>query len=53
MASYSGQVVEWDQAIQSNLDLVPKPLSWDTIPEPKPGPDGVYPCALHGVAKAY
>lgn len=52
MASYSGQVVQWDQAMQSNLELVPKPWSWDTIPEPKPGPDGVYPCALHGVTKA-
>jgi predicted dehydrogenase len=52
MAAYSGQVVEWDQAIQSNLDLVPQPLTWDTIPGPKPGPDGDYPCAIPGVTKA-
>ena len=52
MATYSGQVVEWDQAINSNVNLVPDRLSWDAIPQPKPGPDGIYPCAMPGVTKA-
>jgi len=52
MATYSGQVVEWDQAINSNVNLVPDRLSWDATPQPKPGPDGTYPCALPGVTTA-
>ncbi|OHE82048.1 MAG: hypothetical protein A2107_12425 [Verrucomicrobia bacterium GWF2_62_7] len=51
MASYSGQVVEWDQAVNSNVNLVPDRLSWDAVPQPKPGPDGIYPCATPGVTK--
>ena len=53
MATYSGQVVEWDQAIQSKLELVPQQWTWDAIPGPKPGPDGVYASAMPGVTKAW
>jgi predicted dehydrogenase len=52
MATYSGQVVEWDQASRSKLELVPNQWTWDTIPGPKPGPDGIYPCAMPGVTPA-
>ncbi len=52
MATYSGQIVRWDDALASNLDLVPQDWSWDADPGPKPGPDGLYPCAVPGVTKA-
>jgi len=52
MASYSGQVVKWDDAINSNLDLAPEQWTWDAKPKSAPGPDGIYPCAIPGVTKA-
>ena len=53
MASYSGQVVKWDDAMNSNLDLSPARLAWDAQPRLLPGPDGIYPCAVPGVTKAW
>ncbi len=53
MATYSGKVVRWDEAINSNLSLVPKEISWDAEAPVKPGPDGLYPCAIPGVTKAW
>jgi predicted dehydrogenase len=52
MATYSGQVVKWDDAINSKLDLAPERLAWDAQPKSLPGPDGIYPCAVPGVTKA-
>jgi len=52
MATYSGRVVRWDEAIQSTLDLMPERLAWDAKPKPQPGPDGLYPCAIPGVTRA-
>ncbi len=52
MATYSGQVVKWDDALQSKLDLAPERLAWDAQPKSLPGPDGIYPCAVPGVTKA-
>jgi len=53
MATYSGKVVTWDEAMKSNLDLHPKQISWDAEPPVKPGPDGLYACAVPGVTKAW
>ena len=53
MATYSGQVVTWDNAIKSELDLSPERLDWDAEPRVKPGADGCYACAVPGVTKAY
>jgi len=53
MATYSGQIVTWDEAVASQLDLSPSGYSWDAEPKPKPGPDGIYPCAMPGQTKAY
>ena len=52
MACYSGKVVTWDEAANSTLDLSPPSYAWDSIPRPKAGPDGLYPCALPGASKA-
>jgi len=53
MATYSGQMVEWETALASTLDLSPAECTWDAQPKTKPGPDGVYPCATPGISKAW
>lgn len=53
MATYSGKVVTWENAINSQIDLAPAAYTWDTLPQPKPGPDGIYPCAMPGITKAF
>ncbi len=51
LATYSGQVVNWDDAIKSDISLMPKDLSMNATPLVLPGPDGMYPCAVPGVTK--
>jgi predicted dehydrogenase len=53
IATYSGKIVRWDEAIRSELDLHPKSITWDAEPPVKPGPDGLYACAIPGVTKAW
>ncbi len=53
MATYSGQEVTWEEAVASELDLTPEGgYTWDADPQPEPGPDGIYPCAIPGVTRA-
>lgn len=51
MATYSGQVIEWDKAINSGLDISPKTFDWNAPPPVLPGSDGFYPIAVPGVTK--
>jgi predicted dehydrogenase len=51
MATYSGQEILWDRALESGRILVPKELSWDADPGPKMGDDGLYPCPIPGKTK--
>ena len=51
MATYSGQMVEWDKAINSNLDLHPKVYNFDAMPPVVPNADGFYNVAVPGVTK--
>jgi len=53
MATYSGKVVKWDEAINSKLDLMPPDLSWDAQPPVRPNADGYYACAMPGATKAW
>ncbi len=53
MATYSGKVVEWEDAINSDLDLSPKKYTWDAEPPVQPGQNGAYACAMPGVTKAW
>lgn len=53
MATYSGRVVSWNDGANSELDLFPKTLAWDADPGPKPAADGIYPCAMPGISKAW
>jgi hypothetical protein len=51
MATYSGQMLEWDSALNSGLNLMPPVLAWDAAAPVLPGPDGIYPAAIPGVTK--
>lgn len=51
MATYSGKMVKWDEAINSNVSLIPDGFTWDTTPPIVPGLDGMYPCAIPGKTK--
>ena len=53
MATYSGRVVTWNEAINSQLDVSPVSLDFDAEPPVKPGPNGIYACAIPGVTKAW
>ncbi len=53
MASYSGKVVIWKDAINSELTQAPPEISWDAQPLSRPGKDGIYPCAYPGITKAW
>ena len=48
MATYSGQVIEWDEAIKSDLSLMPKEFTWDATPPVVPDEYGYYPIAVPG-----
>ncbi|MEP7277639.1 MAG: Gfo/Idh/MocA family oxidoreductase [Bacteroidota bacterium] len=51
LATYSGQVVEWDKAINSGLDLHPKVYDWNAATPVVPNADGYYAAAIPGVTK--
>jgi len=51
MATYSGQVVEWDDAINSNIDLSPAKYDWNANPPVMPNAEGYYPIPVPGVTK--
>jgi predicted dehydrogenase len=51
MATYSGQVVEWDAALNSGLDLQPKAYDWNAMPPNVPNEEGIYAVATPGVTK--
>jgi predicted dehydrogenase len=53
MATYSGQIIEWDKAINCGLDLHPKEYAWDALPPLVPDADGHYPVAVPGVTKYF
>jgi predicted dehydrogenase len=48
LATYSGQVIEWDKALNLDLDLQPKELSWDAKPQSVPNAEGLYAVAVPG-----
>lgn len=51
MATYSGQVLEWDKLLASNLSLMPTTYDWNAIPPVVPDANGFYPVAVPGVTK--
>ncbi|HSG49470.1 MAG TPA: Gfo/Idh/MocA family oxidoreductase [Longimicrobiales bacterium] len=53
MATYSGQVVEWDEALASEVSLMPSRYAWDAPPPVLPDADGHYPVPVPGVTKVF
>lgn len=51
MATYSGKVVKWDEALASTVELSPTQYAWDGTPPVVPDANGSYPCAMPGVTK--
>ncbi len=48
MCTYSGQQIDWDDAFNSKIELLPKTFSWDTEPLVLPNSDGWYPVPVPG-----
>lgn len=53
MATYSGQVITWEQALNSNLQLMPPVVDWNTIPPSLPNAEGKYTIPTPGVTIPY
>ncbi|MEX2608927.1 MAG: Gfo/Idh/MocA family oxidoreductase [Gemmatimonadota bacterium] len=53
MATYSGRVVEWDEALASEVSLMPERFAWDAPPPVLPDADGRYPVPTPGVSRVF
>lgn len=53
LATYSGQVMEWDTALMSGLSLQPAEYSWDAKMPLNPDSNGLYPVAVPGVTRFF
>jgi predicted dehydrogenase len=51
MATYSGQLVNWDKAINSGINLHPSTYAWDAKMPNMPDSEGLYAVAVPGVTK--
>ncbi|MBR9998490.1 MAG: Gfo/Idh/MocA family oxidoreductase [Cyclobacteriaceae bacterium] len=51
MATYSGQMITWDEAINSDNKLVPDTFGWDVLPPVLPDEKGFYPIPMPGITK--
>ena len=51
MCTYSGKELTWDQAINSEIGLLPDEFSFGATPKSLPGPDGMYALAVPGITK--
>ncbi|MEM6702298.1 MAG: Gfo/Idh/MocA family oxidoreductase [Acidobacteriota bacterium] len=52
MATYSGQEITWEQAMESKLSLAPERMAWDASPPSLPDADGRYAIAMPGKGQA-
>jgi predicted dehydrogenase len=53
LATYTGEVIDWDKAIISGLNIMPSTYAWDAEPPVKPDANGFYPVAAPGVTKYF
>ena len=53
MATYSGKVITWEDALNNETLLVPDNLDWDVDPPVMPDENGRYPVAIPGVTDPY
>ncbi len=50
-ATYSGQVIKWDDALKAENSLFPDKLAWDALPKSLPDANGLYTIAMPGKTK--
>jgi hypothetical protein len=53
MATYSGQIMDWEKTITSGISIMPKEFDWNALPPVVPDEDGRYPVAKPGVTKYF
>ena len=51
MCTYSGQMIDWDKALASEVSLQPKEYNFKTDPPVMPNSDGYYAIAVPGLSK--
>jgi myo-inositol 2-dehydrogenase/D-chiro-inositol 1-dehydrogenase len=51
MATYSGQVLKWEEALNSEISIMPKTFAFDAETPTKPDANGHYPIPTPGVTK--
>lgn len=51
MATYTGQVISWEQALNADMQLMPNELTWKDNPPTMPDAEGKYPIPTPGVTK--
>lgn len=51
MATYSGQKITWEEAINSNINYFPDKLDWNAMPKSLPDGNGFYPVPVPGKNK--
>ena len=51
MATYSGQVMEWDKVLNSGINIMPSRYAFDAAPPVLPDANGFYPIATPGVTQ--
>jgi myo-inositol 2-dehydrogenase/D-chiro-inositol 1-dehydrogenase len=51
MATYTGQMITWDEAMKSKENLLPEKLTMDGEPSVKPDKEGNYPIPMPGITK--
>ncbi|MEJ2883316.1 Gfo/Idh/MocA family oxidoreductase [Pedobacter sp. GR22-6] len=50
-ATYSGQTIKWEDALNANNSLFPERLAWDANPKLMPDANGLYPIPTPGQTK--
>ncbi|MBT1696122.1 Gfo/Idh/MocA family oxidoreductase [Fulvivirgaceae bacterium PWU4] len=53
MATYSGEVIDWDKTLNSGISIQPAQYSFDAQPPVLPDSNGFYPIATPGVTKYF
>ena len=51
MATYSGKVITWDQALNSDLQIMQESLDWNSNPPTMPDSNGMYPIPTPGITE--
>tara|TARA_B100001059_G_scaffold74037_1_gene71489 strand:+ start:10250 stop:11614 length:1365 start_codon:yes stop_codon:yes gene_type:complete len=51
MATYSGKVITWDQAMNSDLQIMPESIDWNSNPPTMPDINGMYPIPTPGITE--